>query len=320
MELKKLLNAKEIPQPDIGRVVSIKGLQKQNLLYVFIWIVYYAWVVSFASWWTASPLTENVFSTELRSLLHTVILVSSGIFILIIQKEWFIKTAHIGAVIVIVGVGLFIITPSTQIQLICVILIGIALGIVNTSILMPFVFILNNTEKLYAVVGSNILISLISLFQEGNSGNYLQSGGDMLLSSVILVIALGATLFFKKTGLETSSENSSIDTPIFHSRIYLTLFFNCVFAILCKGVGKGILNIAASASEYPLLMWYYLGGLAGCLIYLAIYAFSKRSFIWLGNITFGSFAMGLFCNAFSVQIPVLRWVALSTAGTHLGYP
>lgn len=305
MELKTPPDAKKPPLFEIGRVVRVKGLRRQNLPYIFIWIIYYAWVISFATWWTASPLTENVFSTELRSLLHTVILVSSAIFIFIIRKEWFVKTARIGAVLVIAGIGLFLIAPNPQMALLCAVLIGVALGIVNTSILVPFVFVLNNTEKLYAVVGSNVLIGLISLFQEGNAGNLLQRGGDLLLSCITLAIALSAILFFKKDSLPADSAAPDIDAPTFHSRIYLTLFFNCVFAVLCKGVGKGLLNIAVSASDYPMLMWYYLGGFAGCMAYFAVYAFAKRPFIWLGNITFSCFAMGLFCNAFSAQIPVL---------------
>lgn len=305
MELKIPPNAKKTPSLVIGRVVSIKGLQKHNLLYIFIWIIYYAWVVSFATWWTASPLTENGFSTEIRSLLHTIILISSGIFIFIIQKEWFVKTARIGVALATVGIGLFLIASNTQIQLLCAIITGIALGIINTSILMPFVFTLNNTEKLYAVVGSNVLIGLISLFQEGNAGNYLQRGGDLLLSFIMLAIALGGILFFKNDSILVDPDVQGIDTPTFHSRIYLTLFFNCVLAILCKGVGKGILNIVASTSEYPVLMWHYLGSLVGCIAYLAIYALSKKPFVWLGNITFGFFAMGLFCNAFAIQIPKL---------------
>ena len=288
---------------ETDNVVSLKGLNKHNLPYIFMWILYYAWVVSFATWWTASPLTENVFSSELRSLLHTVILLSSAIFVFIIRKEWFVKTARIGAVLAIGGIGLFLIAKDAQTQLICAVLIGAALGLVNTSILMPFVFTLNNTEKFYAVVGSNVLINLISLFQEGDAGNYLHSNGDLIFSSAMLLMALSVIMFFKERDLPLVQKTSDIDTPTFHSRIYLTLFFNCVVVILCKGVGKGLLNIAASASEYSLVIWYYWGGLAGCISYFTIYAFSKRSYIWLGNITFGSFAMGLLCNTFVEQIP-----------------
>lgn len=305
MELKTPLNAKRTSIPEIGRVVSLKGFRKYNLPYVFMWIIYYAWIVSFTTWWTASPLTEIFFSTELRSLLHIFILLSSGIFIFIIQKEWFVKTARMGAVLTIVGIGLFLIAPNPRMKVFSAIMVGTALGIINTSILIPFVFTLNNTEKLYAVLGSNVLISLVSLFQETSSGNYLLDKGDMILSSIMLILALSGILFFKKDSLSVNSHDIGIDVPIFHSRIYLTLFFNCVLAIFCKGVGKGILNIVAYSSIYPVLIWHYLGNIVGCIVYLAIYAHLKRPFIWLGNITFSFFAMGIFCNSFSIQMPFL---------------
>ena len=283
-------------------VVNIKGLQKHNLPYIFIWVVYYAWVIAFATWWTASPLTENVFSSELRSLLHSINLISSALFIFIMKKEWFAKTAKIGAVLIIVGMGIFLTAQNANIQLLSAIAIGIALGCVNTSILMPFVFALNNTEKLYAVVGSNILINLLLFLQEDN---YLNSSKDMLLSVVILVIALSATLFFKRDCIPVDSDD--MNSPQIRPRIYLTLFLNCFFAVLCKGAGKGVLNITAGNSSAHVFMWYYIGGLAGCLIYIIIYAFSKKSIHIAWNLTFGCLTMGLLCNAFIIQF---KWLAV----------
>jgi DNA-binding CsgD family transcriptional regulator len=305
VELKTPPNAKKPPSLDFNPVVSIKGLRKKSFPYFFILVFYYAWVVSFATWWTASPLKENVFSMELRSLLHTVILVSSAIFIFIIRKEWFVKTARIGAAVLVASIGLFLIAPNAQTELLGAVIIGIALGVVSTSIFMPAVFVLNNTEKLYAIVGSNVLIGLISLFSEGNAGNFLRRGSGILLSCIILTIALGAIFFFKRDSLPADAGTPDNNTPKFRSRIYLTLLFNCVFVILCKGVGKGLLNIAVSTSGHTMLIWYYLGGLAGCAVYFAGYALSKRPVIWLGNITFGCFAMALFCSAFSAHIPML---------------
>lgn len=297
-----------------NNVVSIKGLQKNNLPYVFIWLIYYAWVVAFATWWTASPLTENVFGAELRSLMHSVNLLSSALFILIVRKEWFVRMARIGAVLIIAGMSLFLTVPSAAVQLICAIAIGISLGCVNTSILMPFVFALNNTEKLYAVVGSNALINIILLFLEGKPDNAFQSQAHLLLSFVILIIALGATVFFKKRSIPPDSHDENTDIPKIYPRVYLTLFFNCVFAVLCKGVGRGVLNITVGSLGSPVLMWYYIGGLAGCLIYFAVYAFSSKAFIWLGNISFASVTMGLFCNAFVVRIPGLALIFAAFLG------
>ena len=279
-------------------VVNYKWLRKKNLPYILIWILYYAWVIAFATWWTASPLSENVFSTQFRGLMHSINLISSAVFILIIRKEWFVKASRIGAVLIIVGIIIFFTIPNTRIQILFAIISSIAIGCVNISILIPFVFSLNNTEKLYAVVGSNALIQIISLSLEHNVHRSMQT----ILSITILIISLGATLFFKKDNLEGNADDLKKNTPEFHRRIYLTVFFNCSIAILCKGAGKGILNITAFNSVMPVMTWYYIGGLVGCVLFIMIYAFSEKAFLWIGNIIFASVAMGLFCNTFADQI------------------
>ena len=287
-----------------NNVVSFNGLRKKNAPYFIIWILYYAWVIAFASWWTASPLTENVFSIQLRSIMHSVNLISSAAFIFIIRKEWFVKASHIGAILIIACMILFFTAPTPHVQILAAVLGSIAIGCVNISILIPFVFALNNTEKLYAVVGSNALIQLISFFLEDSTSSSLFGNMEVVICFFILTTALYSVIFFKN-GDVTNRDDNKNNTPEFHTRIYLTIFFNCVIAILCKGAGKGILNIAAVGSDLPVLLWYYIGGLIGCLIFILIYAFCKKAFIWLGNITFSSVAMGLLCNALSAQVPEL---------------
>ena len=288
-----------------NHVVSPKGLKKQNLPYIVIWILYYAWVVTFATWWTASPLTENAFGTDLRSIMHAVNLISSAVFIVAIKKEWFVRMARIGAVFIILGMGVFVTTTSAPVGLVSAVIIAISLGCVNISILMPFVFSLNNTEKLYAVIGSYAVINSISLFQNVNGGNNLQNGGDLFLSFAVLILALSATIFFKKSSLTPDRDESNPDSPKMPSRVYLTLLFSCALAILGKGVGTGILNITAENIGNSVVVWSYIGGLAGCLIYFAIYAFLPKAYILIGNIIFAFISMGLLCNAFIEKSPGL---------------
>lgn len=305
---------------DNNNVAHPKGLKKHNLPYVFIWIIYYAWVIAFATWWTASPLTENVFGSQTRSLLHSVNLLSSAVCIIFIKKEWFVKMARIGAVFILAGMTIFLTVTSSPVQLTAAIIIGISLGCVNISILMPFVFSLNNTEKLYTVVGTNLLICLISLFQNANDGNNLNNREDLILSFAVLIIALSAIIFFKESNITSDCGEHIAEAPRFPRRIYLTLFFNCVLAILGKGVGTGILNLTAESFGNSVIVWSYIGGLAGCLIYFAIYAFTSKAFILLGNITFAFISMGLLCNAFIVQAPgmAVPFAVLLGAGNTVG--
>ncbi len=282
-------------------VVNFKWVRKRNLSYIFIWIIYYAWVIVFATWWTASPLTADMFSDKLRSLMHALNLISSAVFIFILKKEWFVKTARIGAASVIVGMILFMTVKDAQMQMISAVIIAISIGCVNTSILMPFVFALNNTEKLYAVIGSNALIGLLMLLLDHNTEKLMQSNSELWFSFGIVVLALSATLFFKKDCLAEAAPPKSFDKPKMHFSAYWMLILSCMFAILGKGVGKGILNVAAVGSNLPLLTLYQVGSLAGCVIYIVIYAFSKKSIYLTWNIAFGTLAMGLLLNGFSAQ-------------------
>jgi DNA-binding CsgD family transcriptional regulator len=282
-------------------VVNFRWVKKQNLPYIFIWIIYYAWVIVFATWWTASPLTADMFDDRLRSLMHAMNLISSAVFVFIFKKDWFVKTARIGAVLVVVGMILFMTVQDAQLQIAAAFIIAISVGCVNTSILMPFVFALNNTEKLYAVIGSNALISLLMLFLDQYTDKLLQSNSELWLSFGIVVVALSATLLFNKTCLLETAPAKSFDKPKMHFSAYWMLILSCMFAILGKGVGKGILNIAAIGSSLPLLSLYQIGSLAGCGIYFLIFAFSKKSIYLTWNIAFGTLAMGFLLNGFSSQ-------------------
>lgn len=286
-----------------NNVANPKGLKKHNLPYIFIWITYYAWVVAFATWWTASPLTVNAFGSHIRNVLHAVNLLSSAVFVVVAKKEWFVKMARGGAVMIIAGMILFLLAPSAPAQLAAAVVIGIFLGCVNIGILMPFVFALNNTEKLFSVVGSNQLICLISLIQNAGEGGSPHDRQNLILSFVVLIIALCAVAFFKKDSVTAVFDENKTAAPTIPRRVYITLVFNCAFAVLGKGIGTGILNITAEIAGNSVIIWYYIGGIFGCLIYYLLYALASKPLVLIGNITFAFIAMGLLCNSFTGQAP-----------------
>ena len=289
-------------QDTYTRVISLGGLRRRNIPYIVVWIAYYAWVITFTTWWTSSPTSDLVFNAELRSLLHIVNLLSSALFIFFIRKEWFVRTARIGAAVIISGMFLFMFFyQNTILAAAVIVLIGLSLGLVNTSILMPFVFVLNNTEKFYAVVGSYLLINSLSILQESIARTFLQSRTGILLSCLFLLFSLLPLLFFKQESIKSVPVPPAVSNPKIKPQVYLTLFFNCVFAILCKGAGKGLLNNTAAVAAAPVMYWYCFGGLAGCFLYMLLYGLTSKSIHLSWNLTFGCLAMGLFCNAFSEQ-------------------
>ncbi len=282
-------------------VVHPHGLRRENAPQLVMWVLYYTWVVAFATWWTASPVMDSAFDIQIRSLMHTVNLFSSAAFVFIIRREWYVKALRIGAVLIVVSMLSFYALPSVSLKMLAAVSGAVAIGGVNICILIPFVFTLNNTEKLYAVVSGNVLIQVVSLINEHSP----YGAAEPIMSFALLFLSLIAVLFFRNETNRVGDNEDPVERPVMSPRIYLSLLFNCAIVILCKGAGKGILNIAAASSGSSVLTGYYMGGLAGCLIYLLVYAFTKKAYIWLGNITFSSVAIGLLCNAFTPQAPRL---------------
>jgi len=147
-----------------------------------------------------------------------------------------------------------------------VIWVGVFIGCVNACILIPFIFTLNNTEKLYAVIGSNLLIGMLSFLEENPAKNFFGEQANIFLSFFLLLAGLAALPFFKKKDLPA---DPSIPEPVNINptppRVYLTLVISCTFAILGKGIGKGLINLSSGVSMYPVLLSYTIGGIAGVL-------------------------------------------------------
>jgi DNA-binding CsgD family transcriptional regulator len=290
----------KLSESDIyNNVVNYRFLRKMHFPYVIVWIVYYAWVIAFATWWNASPLNGDVIDAQFRGIMHAVNLLSSAAFVFVIRKEWFVNLSRIFAVVVIAGICAFFLVENSTLRLMLAIISSVAVGCVNISILMPFVFTLNNTEKLYAVVGSNALIQALALFLENNANKI----AELAMSFVMLAATAAATWLFRKKDVVNDSEGATTPPPVMHKRVYLTIFFNCAFAVLCKGAGKGILNVTAVDTAAGLMTWHYMGGFLGCALFLFIYLYSKKAYLWQGNTTFACVAMGLFCNAFAGYAP-----------------
>lgn len=278
------------------KVTNIKNIRRENWPYIMIWIVYYAWVIVFTTWWTASPLTDQVYGTNIRNALQAINLLSSAAFVFIIKKEWFIYTSRIGAAALVVTSVLFMVLRQPQLQLINIIFLGISLGCVNSGILMPFVFVLNNTEKFYAVVCSNFLICILTFLQELN---LLNITNGFYFSFAMLLLSLSAVLFFRKGCMEAAAPRKPAPIPKTHRILYITVIINCLYAILCKGVGRAFLTLADTQTTQQLRPIYYIGGMAGCLIYVFIYFFFKKSIHVTWNLTFGTFVVAMLIYAFS---------------------
>ena len=277
------------------KVTDIRKIRRENLPFIFIWVTYYAWVIVFSTWWTASPMNDEFYGVSVRNLMHIANLVSSAVFIFALKRDKFVFAARIGAAGIVVFMTVYLVAVEPSVRTGAAIITAVFIGCLNISMLFPFVFTLNNTEKLYSVVGSNLLICFISLLRVAFSG--IGKTADLVVSIVLLLTALVQVVFFPKHHCATSAILSDKKHPKMPGNVWAPLILSCAVAILCKGVSIGVLNVAAENSAVPVFVWYYLGGVIACAGYLLIFRFVDRGFLVIGNVLFGAIALGLLMNS-----------------------
>ena len=262
--------------------------------YIMIWIFYYAWVIVFTSWWTSSDITDKLMGSESRILLHSLNLLSSAMFVWIIKPEKFKKYSKVGGIFVLLFSIFSMIQVSPLFHIGSIILLSISLGLLNISILIPMIYILNNSEKLLAIVGSNLLISILIYLQEIK---FLTISNGLYFSFIMLIISVLPVLFFKEEHLDS--------TKITHHKLnktmYLTIILNCAFAILCKGIGKAFVMLAIDKTSILLNQTFYIGGIIGGFISFLIYKIKKLDNYFSWNIIFGLFTVSMMIYGYAEE-------------------
>lgn len=284
-----------------SNVVYFRGLKRHNIPYVLVWVIFYAWIVAFASWWTASPNVKNVFGSVDRILIQSALLTSSLVFMFFIKKKWFVKVSRIIAAFSFFGLALFFLATSVIPRVIGLVVFGISLGCVSLLVFIPMVFRLNNTEKLYASIISNICVSILLIIQNMHNGKILPPASDLILFLPVVIIAIATIIFINRKTVVLYEEGKDDNIPKVGFNIYSTLFFNASFVIICIGIGVGVLNTSIKKFGSNVAVWYFVGGVIGCVIFYTIYALFPKAILIVGNISFGFVSLGFLCSAFGAQ-------------------
>lgn len=269
-------------------IMYLGNVSPKNLPYIFTWIVYYAWVIVYTTWWTASPLTNAIYHTDVRIIIHSVNLLSSAFFIIILKKEWFSAITRIGTVCLIFFLVLFFLINLPKLHILIVVLLGISLGIVNIGVLIPFVFVLNNTEKFYAVFVTNLLIYIILLLQETRLINITNG---IIQSIIMFCLCLLPITWFNKNDLIYAIPKKITAIPKVKKLIYITIAISAIYGISCKGIGKIFMLVAEKKVDLNIGALFYIGAILGCVICIVTYGFSDNAFVITWNITFATFVI-----------------------------
>ena len=279
------------------RAHSHASLTRSGMPYMIVWALYYAWVEAFTTWWTATP--GSVYSEAQRRLLMGLTLVTTAAIVCRYRREWFAKTAHLGAgaLVLVAGCGLLFVPEALRLYTLP--LQAVLMGLVCLSVLIPFVYILNNTEKLYGMVLGSLAANLYSLI--------FRAGGRGLLLALLALPLAGAALFRQS---DLSAEDLMLPVRGNKRTAYISLYLCCFFALFIKGVGKMMLDAATGTAAHSFL---FLGGLLGGGLCLLLFIYVPGSLFTLWNITFSAFMLAAVCCAFSGNLPgLMPFAALLT--------
>ena len=276
------------------KVTSLKNIRRRNLPYIITWVLYYAWIGAFMTWWTASPMTDQIYGTDSRVLLHSLLLLSSAVVVLFFNPPSFEKWSRIGAIIIVVNSLLFYVTYMANVapvvHSVATVILALSLGVVNISVFIPLCYVLNNTEKLYAIIGSNLLIVILAIMQETN---IITEKIVFPVSFAVLIASVAPIIRFRRDHYEEERIRCEKHIPKEPKSIYFTIALNMLYACFCKSGSRVFVTHADTLTPTKLFVYYYLGGLVGCLIYFLIYKLFKKCNDVTWNVTFASFVFAM---------------------------
>jgi DNA-binding CsgD family transcriptional regulator len=191
------------------RVVKLTEIRKQNWPYLTVCVVYYAWVLAAT---IVLPIlirgggAHQLFSPEALAFTIVLLLLTSAVGIAVTRPQWFVKFVRLGAaLLVLVFFGTLFAPPGVQVYLAP--LLGVSMGLVNIGVLTPFFYILNNSEKFFALLLVNVCIGLFVLLFHVIAQSYV---AVVVALTAILLISLAPTCFFRLHSLETPPDKPPV--------------------------------------------------------------------------------------------------------------
>lgn len=265
-------------------------INKYKIQYIITWIVYYAWVIVFTTWWTSSPVTDTLMGNNSRVILHSLNLISSAIFVFIIKPIHFKKASYIGGMLVLLTSVLSMLKIGGAFHIVSIILLSISLGLLNISILIPMVYVLDNTKQLISIFAANLLVSILIYTQEIN---ILTINNGLIFSFIMLLISILPIIFFNTADFK-KQELNIIENKKLNKLMYFSIILNCTYAVLCKGIGRAFVMMVINEQSLSLYPIYYIGAIVGCFISHIINKIGKFGNYASWNVIYGLFTISMF--------------------------
>ncbi|MCR4661777.1 MAG: LuxR C-terminal-related transcriptional regulator [Clostridia bacterium] len=255
----------DIKKNDVG---LIKNVRKSKWVNVCFWAIMYTFVFLIASKWFIFEDGIISFDTSMVLLYQHIALLSSiivgFIFIKSHRLEKYKKILCLVSTIYILMGACF---SEARNHVAFLVILSILLGQLADCSLLTYIYEMNNSERLFAIVFAHILVAIVSYAQLKLSRFSVEFWFIIFALSAIATILC----FFEKY-------NPSDEYPVleeFHKKLYISLILACIggFVAVCSSM----VTIMRTAPIYPdARYFYYLGALLGAIMYFVIYRFSIK--------------------------------------------
>jgi DNA-binding CsgD family transcriptional regulator len=288
-----------------SNVTNIKNIRKDKIPYMLTWSIFYAILITFFTWWINKFDDSLLFDKNIIVSINILMLFLGAFLLFIIKPNKFknyIKFASISGIVLLLIYGIYLFFNNFIIGKYLFILISISIAFISVGTLSAFIYILNNTEKLYSCLFSNIFISSYAIVES-------TFGLNKFISYLILLVSFILIFFQSKKMTENDYKEEELkyekNAPKIKKILYVSIIINCIFLIFCRGTGRALLLIVNDLYPENIEIYYNIGGLLGSLILFIIYKFAKKSNSLTWNLIFGSYIFSMFLGILSDKKIVL---------------
>ncbi len=262
-----------------SKVTFYKNIRKDKIPYMVMWIIFYAWMLTFFTWWVNSFENIKFFDAKASFNAYLILLIYICItvfFVKPINFKKYIRNGGLGTLFVIIVYSFF---PSK----VFFYLFPFFIGMIFIGVVSFFIYVLNNTEKLYSLILGNLFIDFNVILYNYNILNIMDSYFWFVL---IFLLSFVPLYWLDEKDYLDEEEKFACTAPDTSKKLYISLLINCIFLLSCRAIGRGFLLIANDLSSYDLFLFYYKGGLIGMFLLFLVYTYIKKSNSIIVNIIF----------------------------------
>ncbi|MCL2106926.1 MAG: hypothetical protein FWH26_07735, partial [Oscillospiraceae bacterium] len=160
------------------------------------WGLFCAWGFVYISWIFVSPAALTLFNQTHRSILHPLFVLGLTVAIAFLPQRKYAVTAKITAPVFFLLAGMFLLLPGQRVWL-CFAM-GPVMGLLVAPMMQAYVYLLNNSEKLYSLL---LMYGLIGLLGLCHQSGLLHGQAESVLCAGLLLLSLLPIRYFDKNAL-----------------------------------------------------------------------------------------------------------------------